>query len=79
MRSETSFASTGTPSIAAIRSPARRPAAAAGESERTASTVVVAAPPPLANRIANRTRERTMFANGPAAIAASRFHVFARQ
>ena len=72
----------GRPLTATIRSPGCRPAAAAGVPLSTAATWAEArddGPPLMAKtrkRIANATR---MFASGPAAMTATRFHVAPRQ
>ena len=72
-------AATGVPLMLSRRSPARRPAAAAGELPTTWSTVVVAFPADVMKRIVKITIASTTFAAGPAAIAATRFQVAARQ
>ena len=79
MRREMSSGSTGAPSIETIRSPCWSPAAAAGVPDDTASTRVVAFPADVMKRPVKRSSASTMFAAGPAAIAATRFHVGARQ
>ena len=74
----------GRPSTATIRSPAWRPALAAGVPASTAATSAVGRwgweGPPLTakttKRIANAMKT---FASGPAAMTATRFHVGARQ
>ncbi len=79
IRWEMSSAWTTAPSMDTIRSPACRPAVAAGVPVETAWTVVVAFPAEVMKRPVKRTRASTMLAAGPAPIAATRFHVGALQ
>ncbi len=79
MTGEMSLDWTTAPSIETIRSPDCRPAVAAGEPAVTASTVVVAFPADVMKSPVKRTSASRMLAAGPAAIAATRFHVAARQ
>ena len=72
----------GRPLTATIRSPGWRPAAAAGVPLSTAKTSALARceGPPLSAKTKNRIRNATtMFASGPAAMTATRFHVAPRQ